>query len=99
MIFGELESFFALFDRAKRWLRITRGSELGETDNDNVLEVSVATRFIRLFDSHGIHRNQIPGFFGHDLTIAKVKDDETLLPYLTEKLLDAACEKFAVRRE
>ena len=28
---------------------------------------SVASRFIRLFENHGVHRNQIPRFFGHGL--------------------------------
>lgn len=99
MIFGELESFFAFLDRAKRWFQPTISNDDNDVIDSTSLEVSVATRFIRLFDSHGVHRNQIPGFLGYDLTIANVKDDETLLPYLTEELLDAACEKFAVRRE
>ena len=60
---------------------------------------SVATHFVRLFESHGVHRNQIPRFFGFNLTIADVKDDETLLSKLSEDMLDAACEKFAIRRE
>lgn len=46
-----------------------------------------------------MHRNQIPRFFGHGITIADVKDDETLLPKLTEEILDAAVKLFAVRRE
>ena len=28
----------------------------------------VAPRFIALFESHGVHRNQIPDFFGHGIT-------------------------------
>ncbi len=28
---------------------------------------SVATRLIRLFENHDLHRNQIPRFFGHNL--------------------------------
>lgn len=60
---------------------------------------AVAGRFIRLFEAHGVHRNQIPRFFGHGITIADVKDEETLLPKLTEEILDAAVELFAVRRE
>lgn len=60
---------------------------------------TVAGRFIRLFEAHGVHRNQIPRFFGHGITIADVKDEETLLPKLTEEILGAAVELFAIRRE
>jgi len=86
---GEVISGLSIWDRLfKLW------------KNRNTIEPeSVATRFIRLFETHGVHRNQIPRFFGFNLTIADVKDDETLLPKLSEEMLDAACEIFAVRRE
>lgn len=60
---------------------------------------SVSTRFIRLFESHGVHRNQIPRFFGYGLTLKDVQDDASLIVKLNEEMLDAACERFAVRRE
>lgn len=60
---------------------------------------SIAGRFLRLFESHGVHRNQIPRFFGHGLTLKDVQDDAFLLAKLDEPLLEAACEMFAVRRE
>ncbi|MDH5785857.1 MAG: hypothetical protein OEZ16_09655 [Chromatiales bacterium] len=60
---------------------------------------SIASRFVYLFQTHGVHRNQIPRFFGHDLTLADVSDDTSLLPKLTDKILDDACSLFAVRRE
>lgn len=60
---------------------------------------SVATRFVRLFESHGVHRNQIPRFIGDGLTLQAVQDDASLLAKLDETLLDAACSKFAIRRE
>lgn len=60
---------------------------------------SIATRFIRLFESHGVHRNQIPRFIGHGLTLRDVQDDASLLEKLDEALLEATCAKFAVRRE
>lgn len=60
---------------------------------------SVATRFVRLFESHGVHRNQIPRFIGHGLTLQDVQDDASLLAKLDETLLDAVCSKFAIRRE
>ena len=59
----------------------------------------VASRFIRLFESHGIHRNQISRFIGHDLTLKDVQDDASLLAKIDEPLLEAVCERFAVRRE
>jgi len=60
---------------------------------------SVATRFIRLFESHEVHRNQIPRFFGHGLLPKDVQDDASLFAKLDEAMLDAACMRFAVRRE
>jgi len=62
-------------------------------------EGSVASRFVRLFESHGVHRNQIPRVFGHNLTVADVAGDDTLLNKLTEDMLEDACNLFAVRRE
>jgi hypothetical protein len=60
---------------------------------------TVATRFVRLMESHGVHRNQIPRFIGHDLTLKDVQNDAALLAKLDEALLDAVCAQFAVRRE
>jgi hypothetical protein len=60
---------------------------------------TVAFRFIRLFEKHGVHRNQIPRFFGHDLTLADMASNEKLLSKLTHEILQAACELFAVRLE
>lgn len=92
MSFGEIASILSIIDWVKKLFR----------DNKNfgvVLSESVATRFICLFESHGVHRNQIPRFFGHGLTLADVQRDEVLLLKLSESMLDAACEMFAVRRE
>jgi hypothetical protein len=60
---------------------------------------SVATRFILLFENHGVHRNQIPGFFGHGITLADLQSETALLLKLDETILNAVCTKFAVRRE
>lgn len=87
MIFGELNSAFSLWDRIAKFVRPPRNTE------------TVATRFIRLFESHGVHRNQIPRFIGHDLTLRDVQDEAALLEKLDEQLLELVCEKFAVRRE
>ena len=61
--------------------------------------LSVATRFVRLLENHGVHRNQIPRFVGHGLTLKDVEDDATLLAKLNEEILDAVCVRFAIRRE
>lgn len=60
---------------------------------------SIATRFFKLFEAHGVHRNQIPSLIDHGLTIADVQTDESLLLKLNDELLDGVCELFAVRRE
>jgi len=60
---------------------------------------SVATRFVEMFEAHGVHRNQIPQFFGYGIGLSDLADDESLIKKLTEPVLDAACTKFAVRRE
>lgn len=60
---------------------------------------SISARFIRLFECHDVHRNQIPRFFGHGLTVVDVQNDAALLEKLDESVLDAACALFGVRRE
>lgn len=86
---GQINAAFSLWDRYKKW-REGRSSPKSE---------SIATRFIRLFEDHGVHRNQIPRFFGHGLELKDVQDDKALLTRLDETILEAACAKFAVRRE
>ena len=60
---------------------------------------SIPNRFIRLFKKHGVHRNQIPRFFGHGLSLADVHNSDVLLAKLTPEILQAASELFAVRME
>ncbi|MRR49822.1 MAG: hypothetical protein EG825_02730 [Rhodocyclaceae bacterium] len=62
-------------------------------------EELLSSRFVRLFECHNVHRNQIPRFFGSGLTVKDVSDDQSLLSKLEEPLLDAACTLFGVRRE
>lgn len=85
----QVEAALSLWERFKKW-RHAR--------NIPPIE-SVATRFVRLFESHGVHRNQIPRFIGHGLTLKDVQDEASLLAKLDEPLLEAVCEMFAVRRE
>jgi hypothetical protein len=89
MVFDEIEAALSLLDRARKWVNKEK-TEPRKT---------VVKRFVQLFEAHDVHRNQIPRFFGHNLEIAHVKDDNTLYTHLTEKILDDACRLFAVRRE
>lgn len=84
MVFGEIISAINLWEKFQKWR--------------NPVE-TVTARFVRLFESHGVHRNQIPRFFGHGLTLKDVQDDASLLIKLNEEMLEAACSRFAVRRE
>lgn len=89
---GEILGALNILEKAGRfidWFRKTRKSP----------SESVSSRFIRLFESHDVHRNQIPRFFGHGLTVKDVQDESLLLDKLDESLLDAACDLFGVRRE
>ena len=59
---------------------------------------TLAQRFLRLFEAHGVHPNQIPRFFGHSLALRDVQSAEDLSRCLTDEHLAAACELFGVRR-
>ena len=85
MVLGEINAGFTLAKNIKKLFK-----KPGPT---------VASRFVELFERHGVHRNQIPSFFGHNLTVAIVAKDDMLLPALTEEILNEACKLFAVRRE
>lgn len=88
----DLISWVSFFKKSVQELLAFRSKKKAESD-------SVATRFVQLFEAHGVHRNQIPRVIGHGLTVADVQSYETLLPKLSEELLNAACMLFAVRRE
>lgn len=85
----QIEAAMSLLDRIKAWRK-----KKMEPDTE-----SVAARFFRLFEAHGVHRNQIPRFFGHGLTVNDVQSDHALLATLNEQVLEDACSRFAVRRE
>ncbi len=50
-------------------------------------------------DKHGVHRNQIPRFFGHGLELDDINNKGKLSSKLTHETLQAACDMFAVRLE
>jgi hypothetical protein len=89
MIFSEVNSVIAILER------VTNAWKKRKTRT----ATSVPHRFVELFEAHGVHRNQIPRFFGHDVTLSDLADDTSLLKKLTEPILEAACSLFAVRRE
>lgn len=63
------------------------------------LSESITTRFISLFESHGVHRSQIPEFFDHNLTLHQCSSNEELSKVLIPQILSDAAEKFAVNLE
>jgi hypothetical protein len=84
---GGIINVFSLWDRLKKW-----------RFPDPVV-TNTAQRFIRLFESHGVARAQIPRFFGHGLTIHQVEDETELLKVLDGNLLTSAAELFGIQVE
>lgn len=60
---------------------------------------SIASRFIALFESHGVHHNQISEFFGHGLDIPSCAIDEDLLKKLTPEIITDAAKLFGVNKD
>jgi hypothetical protein len=89
MVLDEIDAALSLWDRLKKWRHAKKNPPVE----------SVAARFVCLFESHGVHRNQIPRFFGHSLTLEDVQDETSLVAKLDETILEAVCTRFAVRRE
>jgi hypothetical protein len=86
-MFDQIDAFFSLVERFKKYSAAKQ-----KTD-------SLPSRFVSLFENHGVHRNQIPRFFDHGLTLADMISDDNLLTKLTPDILKAASEQFAVRLE
>ena len=89
---GEILSTLNVIEKIGRFLTWARKARAPATE-------TVAGRFIFLFESHDVHRNQIPRFFGQGLSLRDVQDEASLLDKLDEPMLEAACRLFAVRRE
>ena len=92
MVLSEINAALSLWGKFKEWYRSRKNP-------NNLPSESIAARFIRLFETHGVHRNQIPRFFGHGLTLKDVEEDASLLAKLDEEMMEEACALFAVRRE
>jgi hypothetical protein len=89
MFFGEIEAFASLLDRVKAMF------VKGRADSHE----PVAVRFVRVFESHGVHRTQIPRFFGCGITLKGVENFDLLTDQLTEDALKKVCALFCVNRE
>lgn len=94
MILGEIDAGLNLFGKAKALWDKHRNEQTSTPESE-----SLAARFIRLFETHGVHRNQIPRFFGHAISPQDVQTEAGLLVKLDETVLESACAMFAVRRE
>jgi len=88
-LLGEISAFLSLWDRFRNWSHKQKGKKSD----------SIASRFIQLFEVHGVYRNQIPRYFGHNIELPDIHNEELLLLKLTDETLTAACTHFAVRRE
>lgn len=88
-MFDQIDAALSLVDRFQRW----------RERHKTPIEESVQARFVRLFAAHGVHRNQIPRFFGNGIELADVRDDATLAGRLTAEHLLKASELFGVRLE
>lgn len=84
--FSEVNAFLSLIQNFK-------------TQKENLKQETVADRFITLFEKHEIHRNQIPRFFGHKLTLDDVTNIHKLSQKLSHELLKEAANLFNVRIE
>lgn len=91
LIFGEIESFASLLERAIKLFK--RRSNIQESK-----EELVSTRLINAFQAHGVHRNQVPRVLGYGLTLKDVKSDEYLLEKLDEQIISSACTMLGINR-
>jgi hypothetical protein len=68
----------------------------GQRTNENN---TIASRFIALFEKHGVHRNKIPCFFRHVLELDDINNEGKLSSKLPHETLQAACDMSVVRLE
>jgi hypothetical protein len=87
---GDILAGFQLFDRFKKNLI---------KSNDENKTTSLPSRLVALFESHGVHRNQIPEFFGHGLDIPSCASDEKLLDKITPEIIHDAVVLFGVNKD
>lgn len=90
MIFGETLASLQLIEKCLSWFRARLGPAATETP---------ASRFLALFDAHGVKPGQIPDFFGHGLSIADCHSAESLTKVLTSDLMEKAAQLFGINRD
>jgi len=86
---GDILAGLQLYDRFKK----------KTSKNIDVHKEDLVTRFVALFESHGVSRNQIPEFFKHDLDIYTCSKDEELLKSLNPQILADASALFATNKD
>ncbi len=89
MIFSELDSLLSVAEKLRNYFSAGGKKE----------ELSVAGRFLRLFEAHGVHRNQIPRLLPDFLSLSDVETEQSLTKALTNEALDFSCDLFSVRRD
>ena len=80
-----------MFDRFKK-------KYLNGNDEEQKV-ITITTRLIALFESHGVHRNQIPEFFGHGLDIPSCASDDKLLEKITPEIINGAVKLFGINKD
>ena len=93
-LIGIISGSVAIFSAFAVWKKQRRGKAL-----TSIPLKCPAERFIKLFESHGVSRSQISGFFGHGLTIADCSASERLVEKLTDEILHDAAELFGINLE
>jgi hypothetical protein len=91
VMLGDVLAGLQLFDRFKK-------KYLNGNDEEQKI-TTIATRLVALFESHGVHRNQIPEFFGHGLDIPSCTTDEELLKKLTSEIITDAVNLFGINKD
>jgi hypothetical protein len=82
----QIDAALSLLDRFNRW----------KSKRTEPSVEPLAERFVRLFAVHGVHRNQIPRFFGHGLSLSDMRDDAALACTLGHEHLLHASGLFGV---
>lgn len=86
-IFATMNIFSKLIAIVKKYL-----------NNDLKIKENIATRFLKVCESHGINANQIPKLIGGGVTIADVQSHEKILLKLNDEILDELCSSLNIRR-
>lgn len=78
---------------------ILRFKKRKNSSTDKAPTHNIASRFVAIFEAHGVHRNQIPVFFDHGLSLFHCSTDEELIKHLTNEILEETAKLFAINIE